>query len=220
MGGAGDIIQLKVRLLRISPMIWRRVLVPSSITLRELHGVLQVAMGWEGIHLFAFDIYAVQYGSFELMMADPRIALSSLDLRANGKFSYVYDMGAHWAHEVRVEKITTVMPKKAYPVCIGGSGACPPEDCGGPHGYLERRDEADGYDAWQDMEAMVEWLGDVVQMNDPDLTVRDVLTDDVEAVMHRVLAREPYQIGKFSRKTVNQAFRDGRHRDLMRQQIA
>ena len=47
MDGVGDIIQLKVRLLRISPMIWRRGLVPSSITLRELHGVLQVAMGWE-----------------------------------------------------------------------------------------------------------------------------------------------------------------------------
>ena len=90
-------------------------------------------------------------------------------------------------------------PKKVYPVCIGGSGACPPEDCGGPHGYLERRDEADGYDAWRDMEAMAEWLGDVVQKNDPTLTVRDVLTDDVEAVMHRVLAREPYQTSKFSR---------------------
>ena len=32
------IVQLKVRLLGISPMIWRRVLVPASVTLRELHG--------------------------------------------------------------------------------------------------------------------------------------------------------------------------------------
>lgn len=80
MDGLGDILQLKVRLFGISPMVWRRVLVPSSITLRELHGVLQVAMGWEDIHLFAFDIYAVHYGSFELMMADPRVALNSLDL--------------------------------------------------------------------------------------------------------------------------------------------
>ena len=29
-------------------MVWRRVLVPSSFTLRELHGVIQVAMGGEG----------------------------------------------------------------------------------------------------------------------------------------------------------------------------
>ena len=66
MDAPEEIIQLKVRLLGISPMIWRRVLVPSSTTLRELHGILQVAMGWEGIHLFLFDIHAVQYGSFEL----------------------------------------------------------------------------------------------------------------------------------------------------------
>jgi len=32
-------------------MVWRRVLVPSTCTLGELHGVIQVAMGWEGIHL-------------------------------------------------------------------------------------------------------------------------------------------------------------------------
>jgi hypothetical protein len=30
-------------------MIWRRVLVPTTFTLRELHGVIQVAMGWEGV---------------------------------------------------------------------------------------------------------------------------------------------------------------------------
>jgi hypothetical protein len=35
-------------------MGWRRVLVPASFTLRELHGVVQVTMGWEGIHLYVF----------------------------------------------------------------------------------------------------------------------------------------------------------------------
>ena len=28
-------------------MVWRRVLVPNTCTLRELHGVIQVGMGWE-----------------------------------------------------------------------------------------------------------------------------------------------------------------------------
>ena len=49
-------VQIKVWLLGISPMVWRRVLVPSACTLRELHGVLQVAMGWEGIHLYQFRL--------------------------------------------------------------------------------------------------------------------------------------------------------------------
>jgi hypothetical protein len=46
---AAGIVQIKVWPLGISPMVWRRVLVSSACTLRELHGVLQVAMGWEGI---------------------------------------------------------------------------------------------------------------------------------------------------------------------------
>ena len=32
----GPILQLKVRLLGISPMVWRRILVPESASLREL----------------------------------------------------------------------------------------------------------------------------------------------------------------------------------------
>jgi len=40
-----EIVQIKVWLLGISPMVWRRLLVPSTCTLHELHGVIQVAMG-------------------------------------------------------------------------------------------------------------------------------------------------------------------------------
>ncbi len=69
------IIQLKIRLRGISPMIWRRVLIPSATTLRDLHGVLEVAMGWESIHLYQFDIRAVRYGSFELFAANPDVPL-------------------------------------------------------------------------------------------------------------------------------------------------
>ena len=48
-----------MRLLGISPMIWRRVLVPESVSLRELHGVVQLAMGWEeGLHLCSSLLFA------------------------------------------------------------------------------------------------------------------------------------------------------------------
>jgi hypothetical protein len=46
--GADAIVQIKVWLLGISPMLWRRLLVPASLTLRALHGVIQVAMGKPG----------------------------------------------------------------------------------------------------------------------------------------------------------------------------
>lgn len=94
-------------------MIWRRVVVPTNMTLHELHGVLQVAMGWESIHLYAFDIYAAQYGSFELTMGSPRVPLAQFAFRKHDKFSYTYDMGDGWAHEVRVEGISAADPKNA-----------------------------------------------------------------------------------------------------------
>jgi hypothetical protein len=34
-------VQVKVWLLGISPMVWRRLLVPDICTLRELHGIIQ-----------------------------------------------------------------------------------------------------------------------------------------------------------------------------------
>ncbi len=56
-----DIVRVMVWLLGVSPMVWRRVLVPANFTLRELHGVIQIAMGWEAIHLYQFSLRAVRY---------------------------------------------------------------------------------------------------------------------------------------------------------------
>ena len=39
--------QLKLQIESIKPEIWRRIVVPSSYTLTELHAVIQGAMGWE-----------------------------------------------------------------------------------------------------------------------------------------------------------------------------
>jgi Plasmid pRiA4b ORF-3-like protein len=43
---AAAIVQIKIWLLDVSPMVWRRVQVSADIMLRGLHGVIQVAMGW------------------------------------------------------------------------------------------------------------------------------------------------------------------------------
>ena len=88
-------------------------------------------------------------------------------------------MGDHWEHEIRIEAVNPP-PKKSYPTCIGGSGACPPEDCGGPHGYLERRDETESYDAWRDLNIMIGFFEEVVATDAPDRQVSDFLTADVE----------------------------------------
>jgi Plasmid pRiA4b ORF-3-like protein len=58
-------------------MVWRRVTVPAGYTLRELHRVIQVAMGWEGIHLYQFCLRAARYGSFEVSASSPDVANGS-----------------------------------------------------------------------------------------------------------------------------------------------
>ncbi|MBW4690060.1 MAG: plasmid pRiA4b ORF-3 family protein [Komarekiella atlantica HA4396-MV6] len=56
------IYQLKVVLLGISPMIWRRVKVSSDSTIEDLHYTIQLAMGWKDIHLHHFIIHGKYYG--------------------------------------------------------------------------------------------------------------------------------------------------------------
>jgi hypothetical protein len=46
--------QLKVTLKGVRPPVWRRVVVPGRFDLEQLHGVIQIAMGWTNSHLHQF----------------------------------------------------------------------------------------------------------------------------------------------------------------------
>lgn len=92
----GSILQLKIRLFDVNPMVWRRVLVPDTNTLEDLHGIIQVAMGWESLHLYRFWIRAVHYGSFELCSSSPHVTLDHVRFRKGAKFTYEYDMTDFW----------------------------------------------------------------------------------------------------------------------------
>jgi hypothetical protein len=50
---------------------------------------------------------------------------------------YLYDYGDSWWHTVQLEGYLFKDKKDKYPVCIDGARACPPEDCGGKHGYYD-----------------------------------------------------------------------------------
>lgn len=87
------------------------------------------------------------------------------------------------------------------------------------HGYLVRRDEANGYDAWQDLGALASFGHDLLDRNDTGRTLEDLALDDLEYVLDRMKAREPYLETSFSRRDVNSQLCDGRHRELMHQQL-
>ncbi|GJD22949.1 plasmid pRiA4b ORF-3 family protein [Rivularia sp. IAM M-261] len=136
-----NIYQIKIKLKHIKPPIWRRVLVNSNIKLGQLHNIVQEVMGWDDYHLHYWTIHGVYYGvpDDDLSMRDEKnIKLSSLiGYSEKVKFSYMYDFGDSWEHEILIEKILLSAPNTYYPVCIAGKRACPPEDCGGVWGYAE-----------------------------------------------------------------------------------
>lgn len=184
---AGQVLQLKISLDHIKPSIWRRVLVQDSMTLGELHHVIQVAMGWSDSHLHEFEISGVAYGvlddesfqdeSFFVVLDEWQFALSSLALREKQRIKYTYDFGDDWRHSVVVEKFLQVDASLNYPLCIKGKRACPPEDCGGPWGYADFL-EAIGDTTNPEHDEMLEWIGEEFEPEEFDIEETNELFAD------------------------------------------
>src|SRR6201996_567620 len=201
---AGEVLQIKVWLVGISPMIWRRVLVPATFSLRELHGVIQVAMGWEGIHLYGFHLRAARYGSWEVSASSPDVTLAALRFRKGARFVYEYDLNIPWRHEVRIEDRLEPEAGKTYPLCTDGGGACPPEDCGGPESFMDHRDDRFSFDALEDLDTMVEVLQQVALKDGSEAVALDQEARwRLEDALERAKAREQAQGRPFSRRQVN-----------------
>jgi hypothetical protein len=138
--------QLSIKLLKIEPPIWRRVVVPGTVTLAKLHSILQKVMGWENYHIYLFNVGRQQYGEGVSEWADAaqrvvnakRVMLQDIATRKGARFFYTYDMGDGWEHEIRVEEIREGSPEQVR--CLDGERSCPPEDCGGPYGYEQLLD--------------------------------------------------------------------------------
>lgn len=136
------IYTLRIELQDVEPLVWRRVQVPANITLPKLHRVIQAAMGWTNSHLHSFRVgehdYAQPDELEELDFIDEKgVKLDSLIGDSIDAFSYQYDFGDSWHHQIIVESKGKGKPGWSYPLCIGGQRACPPEDVGGASGYQE-----------------------------------------------------------------------------------
>ena len=161
--------QLKITLRGSKPPIWRRFIVPDSITLSKLHQVIQIVMGWTDTHLHEFIAGGVSYG-----VPDPewpsgsrneaRVKVNQLLNKEKEKFLYLYDFGDGWEHVIELEKSINGDKTSSKPKCLAGKRACPPEDCGGIYGYYELLEiiKDPGH---PEHENMIEWLGGNI---DPD----------------------------------------------------
>lgn len=152
-------VQLRVSLRDTD--VWRRLVVPASLTLRQLHAVLQTAMGWEDYHLHLFDVDGVLFGDVEEIEGRPLgdeetfTLLQAADMVS--EFMYEYDFGDSWHHDIVIEQ---TMPSvgTGTPHLIGGAGACPPEDCGGSGGF-EHLLEVLSDPSDEEHQEMREWVG-------------------------------------------------------------
>jgi hypothetical protein len=158
------VYQIKVTLNDLRPPVWRRILVPGNTTLRKLHDILQIVMGWTDSHLHQFVIGDAWYGATDYdegggvreLLPEQRYRLSQVAPEPGARFVYEYDFGDGWDHTVLVEKIAPPEPGARSPQCVAGKRACPPEDVGGVWGYeafLEairnrRHPEHDEYLTW------------------------------------------------------------------------
>lgn len=178
---SAPIYQLKVVLKRAKPPIWRRIQVPASITLAELHEVIQISMGWFDAHLHHFDIDHTLYGpvieddwAMDPIQDEAEYTLQALADGIEPHFDYTYDFGDDWQHRITVEKILAPEAGKPYPVLIKGKRACPPENIGGIWGYQEFLEAYTNPDH-DDHEAMLEWAG-------PDFQPERFDSDDIDEI--------------------------------------
>jgi len=170
-----EILQINITLMRTNPKIWRRILVTQNLNLERLHDAIQISMGWTFSHLFEFTVGDRKYGE-----PDPyapagsqafharNLKLSAIVDRNIKNFSYIYDFGDHWEHEILIEKQIVADSSQRYPVFVHGEGRCPPEDVGGIDGFEEflsaiKDPSHEDYQHYQD------WVGENYDPNTIDL---------------------------------------------------
>lgn len=183
---SGPIYQLEITLANTEPSLWRRVQVPSSMTLADLHRIIQLCIGWLDMHMHQFQAgvkfygppVADDYGDTPIL-DESRFQLIGLEREMLQGILYTYDFGDSWEHVISLEKVLPQSEAKPYPVLVDGSRACPPEDIGGPPGYqffLEALANPEGED--------YEEFGNIPGLEDydPDYVGVDLINEVLKSV--------------------------------------
>ena len=160
-GGALAVHRVKITLRGAKPPIWRRLEVPSGITLLRLHQSIQAAFGWSEEHLWVFETPSGDYGTADRELGHRSAGsakLAGVAALPGDRIRYTYDFGDDWVHDILVEDLLPAEPGVAYPRCTAGRRACPPEDCGGIWGYQDLL-ETLAEPRHAEHAELLEWLG-------------------------------------------------------------
>lgn len=143
--GVNEICTLRIELCDSDPLIWRELEVPTSITLKSLHEIIQAVMGWLDYHLWEFTLGRQKFGlpMDEDWGTEPRIEATKVRLRELLKprkttIDYLYDFGDAWEHRLIFTKIRQGDADVGYPRYVAGEWNAPPEDSGGIPGFYNK----------------------------------------------------------------------------------
>ena len=127
------------------PLIWRRIQVPGTFTLAQLHDTIQLSMGWSDSHVHQFLVGKISYEP-TIKSNTPRESkrfdehkykLYTLEEGMRFMFSYIYDAGEGWEHEIHLEEVIPPTRQLKHPILLSGEMACPPETVGDIHQYQQ-----------------------------------------------------------------------------------
>ena len=136
-----DLLVLEVSLDHTEPVIWRKILVPTSFSFNRLHHAIQIAMGWNNCHLYEFNYEDYSIGiiyqdeDYNPKIDAREITLQEVNLQIGDLIKYTYDFGDHWEHTIKVVDTDYSKPIKQLPYCITGKLNSPPDDVGGINGF-------------------------------------------------------------------------------------
>lgn len=138
-----QIVTLRIDLVETDPLIWREVEVPTAITLKALHDVVQAAMGWFDQHLWELRQGPQRYGEpipgddwgGPATLRAEKVRLSEILTCGKTVLEYTYDFGDSWEHRLVFTNVRVGEPGTAYPRYLAGERTAPPEDSGGLPGF-------------------------------------------------------------------------------------
>jgi hypothetical protein len=169
------VYSLRLTVAAVQPRIWRRLLVRETMWLNRLHEAIQLVFDWYDYQTHLFTVGAKRYGNpmdhAGVVIADDRdVTLADLPISAPGHWAYDYLFADGWHVDLRVERAATAEKGAAYPRCVAGERAGPPEDCGGLEAYKDmlyclKHPETDLGHEWR------EWLGPAYDPGKCDLAV-------------------------------------------------
>lgn len=114
--------------------LWRRLVVPDSLTLWDLHLIILALFGWSGQRMHGFILDGEMYDAEGTSQERDEHTLTLGEAIEKGitEFIYNYDFNAEWEIRISLLHVVDDADKGRGIRCTAGEGAAPPEHIGGP----------------------------------------------------------------------------------------